>query len=147
MILIISVCTTAAIRFPSRCLLHALSVATAKDGDPSSSTSCWRDVCVVPAGSPSRGGDAAVYFCFCFVVVVVFFHIKHPSLPTPFYSVLVSASVFMALSTVFYSRNPPDNSSLSHSVLSVLYLFALLVFSAIYLFKNVYFSPDVILCG
>ena len=42
----------------------------------------------VPAGSLSRGGD------------VLF---DQPSLPTPFNSVLVSVSVFMALSTVFHS--------------------------------------------
>ena len=66
----------------------------------------------VPTGSPSRGGDVAVYV----------FDISQPSLPTPFYAVLVSASVFMALSTVFYSINSPDNSPLSHSVLPVLFL-------------------------
>ena len=60
-----------------------------------------------PTGSPSRGGDVAVYV----------FGLNQPSLPTPFYSVLVSISVFMALSNVFYSRNSPDNSPLSHSVL------------------------------
>ena len=37
-------------------------------------------------------------------------------------SVLVSVSVFMALSTVFRSLNSPDNSPLSHSVLLVLFL-------------------------
>ena len=47
----------------------------------------------VPAGSPSRGGDVAVNV----------FDINQPSLPTPFHSVLVSVSVFMALSTVFHS--------------------------------------------
>ena len=58
-----------------------------------------------------------------FVVVVVFVVlISQPSLPTPFYSVLVSISVFMALSTVFHSMNSPDNSPLSHSVLQVLIL-------------------------
>ena len=36
-----------------------------------------------------------------------------------FYSVLMSISVFMALSTVFHSINSPDNSPLSHSVLLV----------------------------
>ena len=51
-------------------------------------------------GSPSRGGDVEVYV----------FDINQPSLPTPFDSVLVSVSVFMALSTVFRSVNPPDNS-------------------------------------
>ena len=37
-------------------------------------------------------------------------------------SVLVSVSVFMALSAVFHSINSPDNSPLSHSVLVVLFL-------------------------
>ena len=44
------------------------------------------------------------------------------SLPTPFYSVLVSISVFIALSTVFHSINSPDNSPFSHSVLPVISL-------------------------
>ena len=39
-----------------------------------------------------------------------------------FYSVLVSISVFIALSTAFHSINSPDNSPLSHSVLPVLFL-------------------------
>ena len=77
---------------------------------PGHTTSLW---CRVPAGSPSRGGDVAVYV----------FDINQPSLPTPFsYSVLVSISVFMSLSTVFHSINSPDNSPLSHSVLLVLFL-------------------------
>ena len=63
----------------------------------------------VTRGSPSRGGD----------VVVHVFDINQPSLPTPFYSVLVPISVFMALSTVFHSINSPDNSPFSHSVLVV----------------------------
>ena len=67
---------------------------------------------LVPAGSPLRGGDVAVYV----------FDINQPSLSTPFYSVLVSISVFMALSTVFHSINSPDNSPLSHFVLPVLFL-------------------------
>ena len=66
----------------------------------------------VPAGSPSHGGDVMVYVT----------DINQPSLPTPFYSVLVYVSVFMALSTLFHSINSPDNSSLSHSVLLVLIL-------------------------
>ena len=65
-----------------------------------------------PTGSPSRGGDVAVYV----------FGLNQPSLPTPFYSVLVSISVFVALSNVFHSGNSPDNSPLSHSVLPVLFL-------------------------
>ena len=35
--------------------------------------------------------------------------------------VLLSVSVFIALSTVFHSKNSPDNSSLSHSVHLVLF--------------------------
>ena len=66
----------------------------------------------VPMGLPSRGGDVAVYVV----------DIKQLSLPAPFHSVLVSVSVFMALSTVFDSIDSPDNSLLSHSVLLVLFL-------------------------
>ena len=50
------------------------------------------------------------------------FDINQPRVPTPFYSVLESSSVFMALSTVFHSTNSPDNSPFSHSVLVVLAL-------------------------
>ena len=65
----------------------------------------------VPTGLPSRGGeDVAVYV----------FDINQPSVPTSFYSVLVSTSVFESLSTVFHRINSLDNSPLSHSVLSVL---------------------------
>ena len=42
------------------------------------------------------------------------------SLPTPFYFVLASISVFMAHSTVFHSINSPNNSPLSDSILPVL---------------------------
>ena len=72
----------------------------------------------VPAGSPSRGGDVAVYVS----------DINQPSLPTPFlififlYSVLVSVSVFMVFSTVFHFINSSDNPPLSHSVLPILFL-------------------------
>ena len=48
--------------------------------------------------------------------------INQPYFPTRFYSVLVSVSVFMALSNVFHSINSPGNSLLSHSVLLVLFL-------------------------
>ena len=37
------------------------------------------------------------------------FDINQPSWPTPFYSVLVTISVFMALSTVFHSIISPSN--------------------------------------
>ena len=66
----------------------------------------------VPMGSPSRDGDVAVYV----------FDMNQPSLPTLFYSVLVSISTSLALSTVFHSINSPNNSQLSHSVLPVIFL-------------------------
>ena len=56
------------------------------------------------------------------------------------YSVLVSVSVFMALSTVFHSINSPDKSPLSHSSPPVLFL---LYWSfQLYIFMKVSFSPD-----
>ena len=42
--------------------------------------------------------------------------------PTPFHSVLVSISVFVALSTVLHSINSPKDSHFPHSVLLVLSL-------------------------
>ena len=77
----------------------------------------------VRTSSPSRGGDVAVYV----------FDINQTSLPTPFHSVPVSISVFMAYSTVFRSINSPDNSPFFHSVPLG--------------FMKVSFSPDIILCG
>ena len=71
-----------------------------------------RTITGVPAGSPSRGGDIAVYV----------FDINQPSLPIPFYSVLVYFSVFIAISTVFHFIESPENPPLSHSVLPVLFL-------------------------
>ena len=65
-----------------------------------------------PPGSPSRGGG-------CYGLCL---RHKPAELAHSFYSVLVSVSVFMALSTVFYSINSPDNSPLSHSVLLVVFL-------------------------
>ena len=47
---------------------------------------------------------------------------KPTELAHSFYSLLVSISVFMALSTVFHSINSPDHSPFSHSVLLVLFL-------------------------
>ena len=89
----------------------------------------------VPAGSPSRGGDVAVYV----------FDVNQPSLPTPFHSVLVSFSVFMALSTVFHCINSPDNSPFSFCSSDL--ISALLALSTIYLFMKVSLSPDIIPCG
>ena len=64
---------------------------------------CFSVMCNVPVGSPSCGGDVRVYVK----------HINQQSLPNPFYSVLVSISVFMAFATVFHSINSPDNSLFS----------------------------------
>ena len=90
---------------------------------------------MVPAGSPSRGEDD----------VLDIFDINQPSLPTPFYSVLVSVSVFMALSTVFHSINAPDNSPLSTMFFwSYVCLIGPFI---IYLFMKVSLSPDIILFG
>ena len=89
----------------------------------------------VPVGSPSRGGVVAVYV----------FDINQPSLSTPFYSVLVSVSVFMALLTVFHSINSPDNSSFSDC--SSRLISAVLVLSTTCLFMKVPLSPDIILRG
>ena len=89
-------------------------------------------------GSPPRGGNVAVYV----------FDINQPRLPVPFYSVLVSMPVFMALSAAFYSIHSPDNSPLSYSVVPVLILLYLsLVLSTTYLFMKVSLSPDIIICG
>ena len=73
----------------------------------------WDTDSVVPTDSLSCGGDVAV--CVS--------GINQPSWPTPFYSVLVSISVFMALSTVFHSIKSPNISPLSHCVLPVLFFF------------------------
>ena len=90
---------------------------------PTSSLSCGGDVHVV--------GDVAVYVS----------DISQPSLPTSFYSLLVSVSVFMALSSKF-SRQLSAFSLCSSGLIS-----ALLVLSAIYLFMKVSLSTDIILFG
>ena len=73
-------------------------------------------------------------------------YINQPSLPTPFYSVLVSISVFMALSIVFHSIKSPEKSPLSHLVLPVLVLLSLGLSSKCLVIKFS-LSPDIILCG
>ena len=75
---------------------------------------------IIPAGSTSRGEDVGVNV----------FDTNQPSLPTPFYSVFVSVSVFMALSTVFHFINSPDKSAFS--VCSFGLISALLVLSTLY---------------
>ena len=80
-----------------------------------SSTQCWTKHVFLNRGSPRAHLHVVVMSRF------VPFGINQPTLSTPFYSVLVSVSVFTALSTVFHSINSPDNSPLSHSVLPVLF--------------------------
>ena len=72
--------------------------------------------------------------------------INEPSLPTPFYSVLVSVSVYMALSTVFHSINSSDNSPF-FALCSCGLSSALLILSTMYIFMKVFFSPDIIPIG
>ena len=57
----------------------------------------------------------------------------------------MSVSVFMALSTAFHSMNPPDNSLLSHSILSLLFL--PYWFCQLYILMKVFSCPDIIFCG
>ena len=84
-----------------------------------------------PAGSPSRGGNAAVYVL----------GINQPSLPTRFYSVLVSVSVFVRgpfnlISFHKSSRQLPAFSLCSSGLIS-----AFLLLSAVCLFMKVSLSP------
>ena len=72
-----------------------------------STTTTTAGSCCQSTGSASLGGDVAIDV----------FDRNQPSSPTPLYSVLVSISVFMVLSTVFHSLNYPDNSLLFHYVL------------------------------
>ena len=83
------------------------------------------------------------------VVGMLWYYVKdrnQPSLPTPFYPVLVSISVFVALSTVFHFINSPNNTPLSHSVLPVLIL-PYWSFQPYVSFMKVSLSPDIILCS
>ena len=91
-------------------------------------------LCTVPANSPLRGGDVAVYV----------FDINQPSLLTPFYF-CSCVYFFLALSAVFHSINFPDNSPLSHSLLPVLFLLYWSFQLYIIVFMKVTFSPDIIL--
>ena len=73
----------------------------------------YADICIVPVRSPILGGGLTVYG----------FDINQPSLPPPFYTVLLSISIFMVLSNIiFHFIYSPNNSLLSYSVLPVLFL-------------------------
>ena len=69
------------------------------------------------------------------------YDINQPSLPTPFYSVLVSVSVFMVLSNGIsfhkFSQQLSTSSLCSSGLIS-----ALSVLSTVYIFTKVSFSPD-----
>ena len=79
----------------------------------------------VPTVSPSRGGDVTVHV----------YNRNQPSLPTPFCSVLVSTSGFMALSTVFHSINSrSDNCFLTQFFRA--YLCLISSFNYISLYEN-----------
>ena len=81
---------------------------------------------MVPAGSPSRRGYVRVYVK----------DVNELSLPSPLYFVLVSVSVFVALSTVFHSRNSPDNSAFSLCSSGLISALLVLSNSTIYLFQS-----------
>ena len=129
-------------RCPSSSLVTALFRACAEEGEYCKRSAASRLVSVEEEPfAKSRRAHLLAVGMFRFVS-----DMNQPSLPTPFYSVLVSVSVFMVPSTVFLSITSPNNSPLSHSVLSSL-ISALLVLSTTYLFMKVSLSPDIILCG
>ena len=93
----------------------------------------------LPAGSPSRSGDVAVYV----------FDTSQPSLPTPFYTFWICPwccfclyGPFNCISFHKFFRQLSAFSLCSPGLIS-----ALLVLSTIYLFMKVSLRPDVILCG
>ena len=86
----------------------------------------------VPASSPSRGGDVTCLLPLLFLNFI--------------YSVLVSVSVFMALSTLI-SLHKFSRQLFAFSLCSSGFNSAILVLSIIYLFMKVSLSPDVILVG
>ena len=94
----------------------------------------------VPAGSPSRGGDVAVYV----------FDIHQPSLLTPL------KKKKKICSCIYFCLYGAFNCILLHKFSQQLSAFSLgssglisafLVHSTIYLFMKVSLSPDIILCG
>ena len=86
----------------------------------------------VPSGSPSRGGEVTVYVK----------DINQPSLPTPFESVLVSISVFVALSTVFHSVNSPTTRRFLALLLESYFCLSTILF-----FMKVSSRPDLLPSG
>ena len=72
---------------------------------------CMASIFLVPAGSPSCGGDVTVYVL----------DIGQPSLPTPFILFLCLFLSLWHFQQYFIAFFFPDNSPLSHSVLPVLF--------------------------
>ena len=85
---------------------------------------------VIPTGLPSHGGDVAAY--------VSDSDMNQLSLPTPFYFVLVSVSVFMALSTAFHLTNSPGNLNFCFPGLLVLFLLCWSFQLCIYIERDIY---------
>ena len=71
--------------------------------------------------------------------------LNQSSLPAPFYSVLVSTSVFMALSTVFHSLNAPTTLCFL-TLFFWSYFCHIGPFSRIHLLIKVSLGPDITLC-
>ena len=87
----------------------------------------------VPVGSPSRGGNVTVYI----------YDINQLSLLTPFYSVLVSISVYGPFNCISFHKFSRQHSAFS--LFSPGLISAILVLSTIYLFIKVSFSLRIIL--
>ena len=107
-------------------VLSTALTSTVGNRSQQSLTQCYEQshalILLVPAGSPSHGGDVAVYV----------FNISQPSLPTPFYSVLVCFCLYGPLKCIsfhIFSRQLSAFSFCSSSLIS-----ALLVLSTIYFF-------------
>ena len=92
-----------------------LQIQTSSENHPALKKKKKKSVCVFVNWFPECGSPRAHLHLVGMLPTLA------PSLPTPS-SVLVSISVFIALSTVFHSINSRDNSLLSHPVLPVLIL-------------------------
>ena len=108
----------------TKLLFHAVTPKRGKVAGLSSAVLASSGVLPVPARVPGSilSRPRGLTFTFDGDVAVYVFNRHQPSLPAPFYSVLVSVSVFMARSPVFHCINSRENSSFSHSVLPVLFL-------------------------
>ena len=93
----------------------------------------WR---VVPAGSPSRGGDVTVYVR----------DINQPSFPPPFlFCSCVCFCLYSPFNCISFHKFSQQLSAFSLCTSRL--ISALLVLSTIYLLMEVSLSPDIIPCG